>query len=74
MSTVEIEKQDVKERLEEEERQKRIEVMPSVEECFNLLDFEAVARGVMKRNAWAYYSTGADDEMVNLFLLQYLLI
>lgn len=63
MSTVEIEKQDVKERLEEEERQKRIEVMPSVEECFNLLDFEAVARGVMKRNAWAYYSTGADDEM-----------
>ncbi|POS88433.1 putative mitochondrial cytochrome protein, partial [Erysiphe pulchra] len=63
MSTVEIEKQDVREEREEEERQERIKVMPSLEECFNLLDFEAVARGVMKRNAWAYYSSGADDEI-----------
>jgi L-lactate dehydrogenase (cytochrome) len=28
------------------------------------MDFEAVARGVMKKTAWAYYSSGADDEIV----------
>ncbi|RKF60974.1 Cytochrome b2, mitochondrial [Erysiphe neolycopersici] len=63
MSTVEIEKQDMNERIEEEERRKIFKAMPPLEECFNLLDFEAVARRVMKRNAWAYYSSGADDEI-----------
>ncbi|KAF2244010.1 hypothetical protein BU26DRAFT_435006 [Trematosphaeria pertusa] len=48
---------------EEEERQKRIETMPILEQCYNLMDFEAVARKVMKRTAWAYYSSGADDEI-----------
>ena len=49
---------------DEEERQKRIERMPTLDQCFNLVDFEAVARQVMKKTAWAYYSSGADDEMV----------
>ncbi|KAK2808498.1 hypothetical protein FQN50_004707 [Emmonsiellopsis sp. PD_5] len=48
---------------EEEERQLRIKRMPLLEQCYNLMDFEAVARRVMKKTAWAYYSSGADDEI-----------
>lgn len=53
---------------EEEERQFRIQHMPPLEQCYNLLDFEAVARRIMKKTAWAYYSSGADDEMVRFSL------
>lgn len=64
MGTVE---QEVKqESPEEKERQERIQNMPILEECYNLMDFESVARGVMKKTAWAYYSSGADDEIVCL--------
>ncbi|KAK4697762.1 hypothetical protein P7C71_g340, partial [Lecanoromycetidae sp. Uapishka_2] len=49
---------------DEEERQERIKRMPILEQCYNLMDFEAVARRVMKKTAWAYYSSGADDEIV----------
>ena len=49
---------------DEEERQKRIERMPILEQCYNLMDFEAVARKIMKKTAWAYYSSAADDEIV----------
>ncbi len=49
---------------DEEARQERIKRMPMLEQCYNLMDFEAVARRVMKRTAWAYYSSGADDEIV----------
>ena len=49
---------------DEQERQERIKRMPILEQCYNLMDFEAVARRVMKRTAWAYYSSGADDEIV----------
>lgn len=51
---------------EEEARQDRIALMPSLEQCYNLLDFEAVARRVMKKTAWGYYSSGADDEIVRI--------
>ncbi|CAK7234398.1 hypothetical protein SBRCBS47491_008934 [Sporothrix bragantina] len=37
--------------------------MPPVDSCYNLLDFEAVARRIMKKGAWAYYSSAADDEI-----------
>ena len=50
---------------DEEERQERIKHMPMLEQCYNLMDFEAVARRVMKKTAWAYYSSGADDEIVS---------
>lgn len=50
---------------DEKERQLRIANMPILEECYNLMDFEAVARRVMKKTAWAYYSSGADDEIVS---------
>lgn len=62
MSTVEQEEKEPD--PEEEERQKRIKEKPILEQCFNLMDFEAVARHVMKKTAWAYYSSGADDEIV----------
>lgn len=63
METVEQETKE--EDPEEQERQERIKHMPLLDECFNLMDFEAVARRVMKKTAWAYYSSGADDEIVS---------
>lgn len=61
MTTVE---QEVKEESPEEKaRQQRIKDMPKLEACYNLMDFEAVARYVMKKTAWAYYSSAADDEI-----------
>ncbi|KAI9861946.1 MAG: hypothetical protein M1813_005016 [Trichoglossum hirsutum] len=51
----------------EEERQERVKRMPVLEQCFNLADFEAVAKRVMKKTSWAYYSSGADDEIVGYF-------
>ncbi|KAI7237368.1 Cytochrome b2 [Hortaea werneckii] len=61
MSTVEQEEKE--EDPEEAERLERVKRMPILEQCYNLMDFEAVARRVMKKTAWAYYSSGADDEI-----------
>lgn len=36
---------------------------PSIESCINLYDFEAIASRTMKEQGWAYYSSGADDEI-----------
>ena len=62
MST--LEHQNVEEDPDEHERQERIKRMPILEQCYNLTDFEAVARRILKKTAWAYYSSGADDEIV----------
>ena len=59
-----VEQEEKAEDPEENARQERIERMPPLAACYNLLDFEAVARHVMKKTAWAYYSSGADDEIV----------
>jgi cytochrome b involved in lipid metabolism len=64
MNTVQQEAKE--EDPDEAERQERIKRMPILEQCYNLMDFEAVARRVMKKTAWAYYSSGADDEIVSL--------
>ena len=50
---------------DEAERLQRIQEMPLLEQCYNLMDFEAVARRVMKKTAWGYYSSAADDEIVS---------
>ena len=63
-----VAKVEVIESPEEKERQERLKLIPSLEQCYNLLDFEAVARRVMKRTAWGYYSSAADDEIVGLSL------
>lgn len=62
MGTVEKEEKEFD--PDEEARQERIARMPILEQCYNLMDFESVARRVMKKTAWAYYSSGADDEIV----------
>ena len=59
-----VEKEETVESPEEIERQERIKRMPILEQCFNLMDFESVARRIMKKTAWGYYSSGADDEIV----------
>lgn len=64
MATVEQEEKAVD--PEETDRQERIKRMPPLAACYNLMDFEAVARQVMKKTAWAYYSSGADDEIVRV--------
>jgi len=58
-----VTKEEKEESPEEKERQERIKKMPKLEACYNLMDFEAVARQVMKKPAWAYYSSAADDEI-----------
>ncbi|KAJ3472353.1 hypothetical protein NLG97_g11060 [Lecanicillium saksenae] len=52
---------------EEIERKEREDLKPLLSQCYNLLDFEAVARRVMKKTAWGYYSSAADDEISFLF-------
>jgi L-lactate dehydrogenase (cytochrome) len=69
MNTVQQEAKE--EDPDEAERQERIKRMPILEQCYNLMDFEAVAKRVMKKTAWAYYSSGADDEIVSLILPHY---
>ncbi|KAK6828617.1 cytochrome b2 [Apiospora arundinis] len=61
MSTVAtVEKEDDP---EEDARQQRIADKPALSQCYNLLDFEAVAKRTMKKGAWGYYSSAADDEI-----------
>jgi len=62
MGSVEVEEKE--DDPEEEDRLERVKRMPILEQCYNLMDFEAVAKRVMKKTAWAYYSSGADDEIV----------
>jgi L-lactate dehydrogenase (cytochrome) len=38
-------------------------VQPSLSTCLNLYDFEAIASRTIKKAGWAYYSSGADDEI-----------
>lgn len=59
-----VKQEDKVEDPDEQDRQERIKSMPDLEQCFNLMDFEGVARRVMKKTAWAYYSSAADDEIV----------
>lgn len=63
MSTISQQQKEID--PDEDARQERIKRKPILEECYNLVDFEAVARRVMKKAAWAYYSSGADDEIVS---------
>lgn len=63
MSTVERERKE--DDPDEVERQQREAQKPLLSQCYNLHDFEAVARRVMKKTAWGYYSSAADDEIVS---------
>ncbi|ODV94884.1 hypothetical protein PACTADRAFT_50736 [Pachysolen tannophilus NRRL Y-2460] len=48
---------------EEIKRQELISLKPDLSKILNLFDFELVARQIMTNNGWAYYSSGADDEI-----------
>jgi L-lactate dehydrogenase (cytochrome) len=65
-----VKKEQKVETPEEKERQDRIARMPPLEQCYNMMDFEAVARNVLKKTAWAYYSSGADDEIVSAIYMR----
>lgn len=41
----------------------RHKAKPDLSECLTLHDIETVARFVMPDKAWAYYSSGSDDEI-----------
>lgn len=61
-----VEKAEIQEADPDEiDRQERELQKPLLSQCYNLLDFEAVARRVMKKTAWGYYSSAADDEIVS---------
>eukprot|EP01117_Protostelium_nocturnum_P010234 TRINITY_DN3672_c0_g1_i1.p1 TRINITY_DN3672_c0_g1~~TRINITY_DN3672_c0_g1_i1.p1 ORF type:complete len:521 (-),score=254.01 TRINITY_DN3672_c0_g1_i1:40-1602(-) len=38
-------------------------VKPPIEQMLNIMDFEFVARQMMKKEGWGYYSSGGDDEI-----------
>ncbi|ODV94064.1 hypothetical protein PACTADRAFT_50953 [Pachysolen tannophilus NRRL Y-2460] len=48
---------------EEIERLQRVENMPPITQIFNVSDFEYIAKKTLAPNAWAYYSSAADDEV-----------
>jgi L-lactate dehydrogenase (cytochrome) len=60
-----VRKEEKRETAEEKARLYRVAHMPILEQCYNLMDFEAVARHVMKKATWVYCSSGADDEIVS---------
>ncbi|KAJ8327754.1 hypothetical protein QVD99_003781 [Batrachochytrium dendrobatidis] len=37
--------------------------LPPLDSILNLFDFEAIARSSLSKEAWAYYSSGGDDEL-----------
>lgn len=45
------------------QRRKLLELKPEIGQIYNLHDFEYVAKNTMEKTAWAYYSSGADDEI-----------
>ncbi|CAN3376661.1 hypothetical protein DIURU_004449 [Diutina rugosa] len=51
--------------LTEDEKKRRyyLQTIPDLGSIYNLMDFEYVARHVMEKTAWAYYSSGCDDEI-----------
>ncbi|GME72242.1 unnamed protein product [[Candida] boidinii] len=49
---------------EELERLRRINNKPNINQVFNIHDFEHIAKNILPKSAWAYYSTGADDEII----------
>ncbi|ODQ79316.1 hypothetical protein BABINDRAFT_161727 [Babjeviella inositovora NRRL Y-12698] len=66
MGEVEDEAEEEEEEELTEEELARAEMVtrkPSLDAIYNLTDFEHVARHTMDPTAWAYYSSGSDDEI-----------
>ncbi|WFD32599.1 L-lactate dehydrogenase (cytochrome) [Malassezia sp. CBS 17886] len=56
--------QEVRDQLtrERDEQAERRASLPPLSQCLNMRDFELVAERVLSREAWAYYSSAADDQ------------
>ncbi|GEQ67925.1 hypothetical protein JCM33374_g1591 [Metschnikowia sp. JCM 33374] len=54
---------EVANNTEESARRELVKNMPELSQIYNLHDFEYVAKNTMEKTAWAYYSSGADDEI-----------
>ncbi|KAI9225337.1 MAG: glyoxylate dehydrogenase [Piptocephalis tieghemiana] len=48
---------------EEKARLLRVSKCPPLDACLNLMDFESAAQTALSPEAWAYYSSGSDDEI-----------
>ncbi|KAM9917390.1 hypothetical protein OXX59_009372 [Metschnikowia pulcherrima] len=48
---------------QEKSRRRHVKDKPDLSQMYNLHDFEYVAKHTMEKTAWAYYSSGADDEI-----------
>lgn len=46
-----------------EEKQKLRKLLPNINNIINLYDFEKLAYQILSNQAWAYYSSGSDDEI-----------
>lgn len=57
------EAEDITAGEEDLDRFARIENKPSISKVFNISDFEYIAKEILTGNAWAYYSSAADDEI-----------
>jgi L-lactate dehydrogenase (cytochrome) len=53
---------------QEQVRQDKLASLPPLDEILSLHDFEALAKETMSDKAWAYYSSGADDEITMVCL------
>lgn len=56
---------DEEEPLSQHDKNRRelAKLKPDLGKIYNLHDFEFVAKNTMEKTAWAYYSSGADDEI-----------
>lgn len=54
--------EDITNSGDEEERQERIKNKPPINSVYNISDFEHISKEILTPNAWAYYSSAADDE------------
>mmetsp|Transcript_13340 Transcript_13340/g.37942 ORF Transcript_13340/g.37942 Transcript_13340/m.37942 type:complete len:492 (-) Transcript_13340:1157-2632(-) len=46
-----------------DEWKNRTSGLPPLANCINIFDFESLAKKVMTKEGWTYYSSGADDEI-----------
>lgn len=57
------EAEDITAGQEDDGRAERIANKPSISKVFNISDFEYISKEILTDNAWAYYSSAADDEI-----------
>ncbi|KAK6455264.1 cytochrome b2, mitochondrial precursor [Scheffersomyces xylosifermentans] len=54
---------DITDLSDDSDRLDRIQHKPPINKVYNISDFENIAKEILTPNAWAYYSSGSDDEI-----------